>query len=578
MFLFRNFILALILIVLVGLCEAQCTGSPNCTVKQGGGGGYTTIQACATAMANGDTCTVFAATYNENVTFSAGGVGSYKTIKVNGSDLVQITGTVTVNSHTKLLGNCPALTGSITTLTCGFFITNPSSPTSTCVSIPSGSTDFFIVSNVMYACGGLNEGTGSASSHGFIQGNTISYPYTTSGATQKDTGPAIVIYGNFHLIENNDISHTSDGFHYAGSHNIVRKNTMHDTLGGECVNGGNGGNCHIDFIECEPVLASQFNVYEANVELNNLDANTSNGSGPISNGHGFLVQADICAGNCFNTILRFNSGAHVGGGSTIDDNAGNGSVAGYSFIKVYNNTWADFVNDTAGRPGGSQDNFSHNSGNGAALNNIYYWIGSFSDMNAYGVDASSSTGFTYGHSLAFCTGSPCTIHSHTYGSGSFTSDPGNVLGSDPLFLNYGINDLHLTSLSPARGAGTFLTTANGAGTSSTSLTVTDASFFQDGYGIVGVQPDCLRIGASTTVCIAAGGINYSTNVITLASAVSWNNADGIYLYKDSSGNQQLFAANPDMGAFQFSANPPLPGVPAPWIFARVFEDLAKETK
>ena len=43
----------LILLILVSSCFAT-----NYTVKAAGGGNYTTIQACATAMAAGDTCTV----------------------------------------------------------------------------------------------------------------------------------------------------------------------------------------------------------------------------------------------------------------------------------------------------------------------------------------------------------------------------------------------------------------------------------------------------------------------------------------------------------------------------------------
>ena len=77
------------------------------TVKAGGGGNYTTVQACATAMAPGDTCTVYAGTYNENVTVPAGTAGNYKTLNVNGSDVVSVT-SFTVGSHTKLVGNCTA--------------------------------------------------------------------------------------------------------------------------------------------------------------------------------------------------------------------------------------------------------------------------------------------------------------------------------------------------------------------------------------------------------------------------------------------------------------------------------------
>src|SRR5271157_5551811 len=109
------------------LLLAVSANAANLTVKSDGGGNYTTIQACANAMSAGDTCTVYAGTYNENVTVSSGGVGSYKTMGVNGSDTVIVT-SFTIGSHVKLLGNCsvPSTAG-----TCGFSIQNPSSPNTT---------------------------------------------------------------------------------------------------------------------------------------------------------------------------------------------------------------------------------------------------------------------------------------------------------------------------------------------------------------------------------------------------------------------------------------------------------------
>ncbi len=108
------------------------------TVKAGGGGNYTTIQACANAMSNGDTCVVYAGTYNEHVSVPAGGVGAYKTLQVNGSDLVYVCD-FTINSHNKIIG---------------FHIQNPSSPTNApCVAITANSTDYYVTSNNMYACG-----------------------------------------------------------------------------------------------------------------------------------------------------------------------------------------------------------------------------------------------------------------------------------------------------------------------------------------------------------------------------------------------------------------------------------------
>src|ERR1700723_1427282 len=87
------------------LLLAVSANAADLTVKSGGGGNYTTIQSCAAAMSAGDTCTVYAGTYNENVTVPAGTAGNYKTITVNGSDVVSVLG-FTLNSHTKLIGNC----------------------------------------------------------------------------------------------------------------------------------------------------------------------------------------------------------------------------------------------------------------------------------------------------------------------------------------------------------------------------------------------------------------------------------------------------------------------------------------
>src|SRR5579884_4273163 len=87
-------------VVVLSVSAGASTTGTNYTGKAGGGGNFTTIPACATAMAAGDTCTVFAGTYNENVTVPAGAAGSYKTLTVNGNDVVIVHG-FTLNSHTK---------------------------------------------------------------------------------------------------------------------------------------------------------------------------------------------------------------------------------------------------------------------------------------------------------------------------------------------------------------------------------------------------------------------------------------------------------------------------------------------
>src|SRR5438132_450488 len=117
--------------------SAVSASAGNHTVKSGGGGNYTTIQACATAMSAGDICTVYAGTYNEHVTLTAGGVSSYKTLTVNPGDTVNVLDFM-IDSHTKLNG---------------FSITNPSSPNSSdCITLASNATDFYITNNTITAC------------------------------------------------------------------------------------------------------------------------------------------------------------------------------------------------------------------------------------------------------------------------------------------------------------------------------------------------------------------------------------------------------------------------------------------
>lgn len=144
---------------------------------------------------------------------------------------------------------------------------------------------------------------------------------------------------------------------------------------------------------------------------------------------------------------------------------------------------------------------------------------------------------------------------NTYSTNWVTTD------GDPLFVNTDISDptsttlpnLSLTTNSPCLNGGTYLTQANGSGSSSTSLTVDDAGYFQDGSGLgsglTSVDADWIAIGTiGNTVQISS--INYSTDVITLASAMTWSDNDNIWLYKDSDGTVVLNGTAPNYGAYQ----------------------------
>jgi hypothetical protein len=143
-----------------------------------------------------------------------------------------------------------------------------------------------------------------------------------------------------------------------------------------------------------------------------------------------------------------------------------------------------------------------------------------------------------------------TIQDHNWGT----------VDGDPKFTDPDITDptsttlpdLTLQAASTAINAGTFLTQANGAGTNSTALIVDDALYFQDGTwgsSLSDIKPDEIKVG---TVTVAISSINYSTNTITLASAIDWADDAQIRLYKKSDGVQVLYSTETDMGAHEYA--------------------------
>jgi hypothetical protein len=306
---------------------------------------------------------------------------------------------------------------------------------------------------------------------------------------------------------------------------VFRKNYQHDSYTSEC--GSFSSNCHID--EIETWGPDNTNLYEGNTFARNIGSNVHVGYFQYTGGH--------------QTITRFNTISQVGDFGWIDDNQG------YSHVKHYNETKV-----SVGGTNFATDDFYSGSTNGSEYNGIFYYNGSLAGGFAPYYTDSSANPFTSGCNLFYNAAGASSL------SGPITTD-GSQLNVNPQFVNVSGGDYHLASNSPARTAGCPLTTTSGAGSSSTSLKVADSSFFQDGYGISGVQSDCIRIGASSTVCIAQGGINYSTNTITLASPMSWNNGDPIYLYKDSSGDVVLNGANPDIGSMYDSTSASAPAAP-----------------
>lgn len=115
-------------------------------------------------------------------------------------------------------------------------------------------------------------------------------------------------------------------------------------------------------------------------------------------------------------------------------------------------------------------------------------------------------------------------------SGMFLS--GNIEG-DPNFTDTATADFTLKEGSPCVDAGVSLTLTNGSGSSSTSLTVDDAGYFTDGWGVLAAGDIIQLDGQSTTVEIT--GINYTTNVLTLGTALTWSDNVGVSLAYNGDG-------------------------------------------
>lgn len=427
----------------------------------------------------------------------------------------------------------------------------------------------------------MGEGTGKANygvTMGFAYG---SYSYQTynvlrgcfalGGTSGYFTEDLIMIAqdGFYNLIEDNVFEESGhvvlyvlgDGTLYPGSdphHNIIRNNTVKNSYhtGMNSLVGTyrnlwennraiDGGHNNIDYAGASFQHASSYDL----IRYNLITRGGSSGGGSTfgfytsSAADDQYTQSEYC--RIYGNTIAYNSGIgikNMWGSSNPDLQAiGHNVLVNNILYKNENDQFEiDYYNNDEA-PGGYNDYWAFNLigiGGGIDVIRGRSLAGQYEDWNLSEVEAGALADGDLGTSIKF--------ENNIEGDPLFV-DASMEVGHDDFSVQYDSNCID------SGGALTVVATADiGSGM---SLIVADALFFQDSWGMqdMGVQPDWIAVGTVNNV-VQISSINYITNTVTLASSISRNDGDSIWLYKDSSGRRVLYGSAPDIGAYEYQSN------------------------
>jgi hypothetical protein len=280
---------------------------------------------------------------------------------------------------------------------------------------------------------------------------------------------------------------------------------------------------------------------------NNLIESTFGIGTNTANNNKFHHMQNQDAEDWVDNIYRLNVGTQIGSGAYSIYTSSTGSNLR---TRWYNNSWVSLNRANSGT------GVSCGSGNAIAAgttvtayfyNEIAYecWgTGVTSNIDGIWSFAGGSGTLTIfkDYNLGFDPDGAVSFNSN------WTNQAHEQTNVDPKLTNVAGNDFTLQSSSGARGVGGPLTTAVGAGTTSTSLTVaTNTGSFFTGDNTANLtqysgkltSADVLTVGTCTATVSSVSG-----DTITLATPCSWANADPVY-----------FGASTtiDMGAYQYKA-------------------------
>ena len=353
-----------------------------------------------------------------------------------------------------------------------------------------------------------------------------------------------LINSNYNLVEGNTLT-KADHTLWAikcGDYNILRDNYFYNELQkiGEIYDCSDSANADMNHFGISEVNATWHNVVEDNIFAGTA---VDNGDGPFNGiqlaGQGTIVRRNVIYKSEGTGIglQRYSPEAEYNLHNRIYhnvfyDNAGGAIITGSSQDSVHfgdNIVKNNIMMNNRVMPLGWADNLD--SGHQLSHRNMANFMVDHNCIYSDILPPDNSIYVSYDTRL----GVPAA-------QSAFPSQYMDNSVLNPMFAAASNHNFRLQEGSPAIDAGGFLTTAAGQGTQSNQLVVADATCFSDGFGIK--SGDLIQF-ENQTVSVAVTDINYTTNTLTLNSAMSWSTGDGVAL--------KYFGTRPDIGAFEYGS-------------------------
>jgi hypothetical protein len=467
---------------------------------------WKTISKANQTLAAGDTVFIKAGTYNSYIAPVRSGTSSNRiTYRNYGTDVVTISG----QNYGVLINGKSYINVS------GINVTNSATP----LYITGGSY------NYIYNCsftGGSGNYWGSQIINGSTYNRIDGCTFATRGSADSD---GVFAIGTEATADATQYNLVENSYFYSGGHHVFALLSQFNTIRNNFMHNENWNPYGHRVLYLMGVDATHGirNLVEGN------RIGYAGDSSPASGGEGQTGQ--LTAGHY--NIVRYNTYLKSRGPGMLFGTGPEYPVAP-SYNVIYNNTF--YANDQAaqsscaiefndwGNPGIIQGN--------VFKNNIYYKNGS--PVCSYTTYGNYLANQTFANNVADTNGSPL-----------FVSES----GSDPFSTT--APNLNLQATSPAKDFGGALTTVS-SGCNTSTLTLSDAKYFQDGtFAPTGtISADWIAIGTVGNIK-QISTVNYSTNQVTFADAFSCTNGQNVWLYKKSDGGVTLSGSAPDAGAYEF---------------------------